>query len=264
VTDQSPSSDRNPFDQAAEAFRRFRPRYPQVVFDKIMENFPPPRERALDLGAGTGLSTLPLCTHFEEVIAVEPSEPMAETLADLSPRIRVISRTAEQLPDSPDVTVDLVTVASALYWMNGEVALEKIARWLRPDGRLAVFRHGIPVLTGFLKRIIDREYSENWDDHRHPRLRDEGYSLRTVRSSPFYEDVEVFSVPNRIFVSAHQLVGFYSSTSYGAAYLRSIEEPQFYLEELEREIQESVDGEPFAIDFNIELILGIRKRDGSA
>ena len=122
-----PSSDKNPFDQAAEAFRRFRPRYPRVIFDKIMERFPPPRERALDLGAGTGLATLPLCDHFEEVIAVEPSEEMAEKLADLSPRIRVLSIPAEDLPNTPDTQVDLVTVGSALYWMDGELALEKVA-----------------------------------------------------------------------------------------------------------------------------------------
>jgi SAM-dependent methyltransferase len=255
----SPPPSKNPFDQAAEAFRRFRPRYPQIVFDKILEDFPPPQERALDLGAGTGLATLPLCSHFHEVIAVEPSRPMAETLGELSPRIRVMSLSAEQLGDAPEIKVDLVTVASALYWMNGEVALEKVGRWLRPGGRLAVFRHGIPVLMDTLKRIIDREYSERWDDFRHPRLRDAGYSQRTVRSSPYYEDAELFSIPNRIYVAAHQLVGFYSSTSYGAAYLRSLTEPQFYLEELEREIKDSVDGEPITIDFNIELILARRK-----
>lgn len=257
-------SDKNPFDQAAEAFRRFRPRYPQVVFDKIMEDFPPPQKRALDLGAGTGLSTLPLCSHFNEVIAVEPSKPMAETLGELSPRIQVMSLAAEALADAPEIQVDLVTVASALYWMNGAVVLEKLGRWLRPGGRLAVFRHGIPVLTGALKQIIDREYSERWDDFRHPRLRDVGYSQRTVRSSDHYEDAEVFSIPNRIYVAAHQLVGFYSSTSYGAAYLRSMSEPQFYLEELEREIKDSVDGEPIAIDFNIELILARRKTNSGA
>jgi SAM-dependent methyltransferase len=259
-----PPPSKNPFDQAAEAFRRFRPRYPQVVFDKILEDFPPPRERALDLGAGTGLATLPLCSRFDEVIAVEPSIPMAEKLSDLSPRIRVMSLSAEELSGVTEVRVDLVTVASALYWMNGEVALQKVARWLRPRGRLAVFRHGIPVLAGTLKRIIDREYSERWDDFRHPRLRDTGYSQRTVRSSPYYEDVELFSIPNRIYVTAHQLVGFYSSTSYGAAYLRSLTEPQFYLEELEREIKDSVDGEPIAIDFNIELILARRKMNSDA
>ncbi len=259
-----PSSDKNPFDQAAEAFRRYRPPYPNTLFDRIMEDFPPPHERAVDLGAGTGLATLPLCTHFKEVIAVEPSEPMAEKLAELSPRIRVLSVPAEDLPSNPLAPIDLVIVASSLYWMDGELALEKVARWLRPHGRLAVFRYGIPILEGALKRLIDREYRDRWDAFRHPRLRDEGYSQRTVRSSPYYEEVRVLSVPNRIELDPHQLVGFYSSTSYGAAYLRTVPEPQFYLEDLEREIREAAGSLTIPVDFNIEVVLAQRKVDGAA
>jgi SAM-dependent methyltransferase len=259
----TPSPEKNPFDQAAEAFRRFRPSYPDTLFQKIMEDFPPPHDRAIDLGAGTGLATLPLCSHFREVIAIEPSEPMAEKLAELSPQIQVMSMPAEDIPDSPRVQVDLVTVASALYWMDGELALEKVARWLRPQGRLAVYRYGVPVLKGALKRLIDREYEDRWDAFRHPRLRDEGYSQRTVRSSPFYEDVQVSRIPNHLELDAHSLVGFYSSTSYGAAYVRSLSEPTFYLEDLEREIREAAGTILIPVDFSIEVVIAQRKADGA-
>jgi trans-aconitate methyltransferase len=65
------------FGPIAGAYQAYRPAYPQALFDRILEALPPKnRRRAIDLGAGTGLSTLPLCRWFAEVVAVEPDPQM--------------------------------------------------------------------------------------------------------------------------------------------------------------------------------------------
>ena len=57
-------------------------------------------------------------------------------------------------------------------------------------------------------------------------LRDEGYSERVIRASNLFGDIKVERVPHIVEWTPAQAAGFCSSTSYGAAYLRTLGEPQ--------------------------------------
>lgn len=61
------------FGQAANAYNTFRPDYPPELFARILAAVDPARRnRAMDLGAGTGKATRDLVEHFREVIALSP------------------------------------------------------------------------------------------------------------------------------------------------------------------------------------------------
>jgi len=118
------------FGAAAAAYSAFRPAHPPRLFERILERVPPENPGcAMDLGAGTGLSTLPLCQWFARVIAVEPDPRMAGRLEGLHKNIVVRISTAEECVKEPD-SVDLVTCGTALYWMDGPRVLEKASSWL--------------------------------------------------------------------------------------------------------------------------------------
>ena len=68
------------------------------------------------------------------MIAVEPVAEMRAALPESVGRAR---RTAEAIP-LDDASVDLVTVAQAFHWFDGDAALTEIHRVLRPGGRLAL------------------------------------------------------------------------------------------------------------------------------
>ncbi len=243
------------FSSAAEAYRAFRPAYPPELFDRILAGVPRAnRRRALDLGAGTGLSTLPLCRWFAQVIAVEPDPQMAANLADLHASIRVQQTTAEDYQQEPE-SADLVTSGTAFYWMDGPRVLARIHSWLHPSGVLAIYRYRLPRTPHAVGAVIRRQFELYWDRFRHERLRDEDYSRRTLAAAPGFGPIEAATFHRVVRATPHQVVGFWSSTSYVSAYLRTLPEPGAYLQELETSFQRAHPDDMIPMDFELELFL---------
>ncbi len=243
------------FSSAAEAYRAFRPEYPPELFDRILAAVPAGNRRcALDLGAGTGLSTLPLCRWFAEVIAVEPDAQMAASLAGLHPSIRVEQTTAEDYQQEPE-SADLVTSATAFYWMDGPRVLAHIHSWLHPSGVLAVYRYCFPKTPDAVRAVMRRQFELYWDRFRYARLRDEDYSRRTLAAAPGFGPIEAATFHRIVRATPQQVVGFCRSTSYASAYLRSLPEPGAYLQGLETSFRRAHPDDVIPMDFEAELFL---------
>jgi SAM-dependent methyltransferase len=119
------------FARSAEAYERARPDYPPVALQPLRLS---PDLVIVDLAAGTGKLTRLLAGSGATVIAVEP---VAEMRAALPASVQVLEGTAERIP-LDTASADLVTVAQAFHWFDGDAALAEIHRVLRPGGRLAL------------------------------------------------------------------------------------------------------------------------------
>ena len=236
-----------------DAYKTFRIGYLPALFD-LIESVAPKMRRtfAIDLGSGTGLSLPPLLQRFEHVIAVEPDARMAEKIAPHEKLEIRITRSEEFETDSR--SVDLITCATAFYWMDGPTVIEHMTRWLHLDGLIAVYRYGFPALPEKISHIIHRELQQHWNEFRSPRLTDEEYSWRCFSESKHLRQTNRQKLPSAFSMDSRALIGFFSSTSYCGAYLRSIGNAEAYLSSLKAEIDSASNGRIFDVDFSLELI----------
>jgi SAM-dependent methyltransferase len=94
-------------------------------------------DRALDVGAGTGMSSVALCDRARLIVALDRSfEMLAE--APLAPAIARVVGEAERLPLA-SAAVDLVSLGLAYHWLDHTRFLPEARRVLRPEGWLLVY-----------------------------------------------------------------------------------------------------------------------------
>lgn len=243
------------FGHAAEEFERYRPDYPRELFERILAVVPAEhRERAMDLGAGTGKSTRALIPHFAEVIAVEPDPGMAAKLAEEIPRAIVRNATAEACVQ-PEASVDLVTIANAFHWMEAPRVLRNVYNWLHADGILAVYDRPLPKATPAIDAIVLAELRGPWKPHRDPRLKRDLVWENEVRAARGFQLLEETKFSYVIPMSPRDYAGFWRSTSYGSAYARTLADPGAYWAELESRFAAAASGDMIPVDFSPTLIL---------
>jgi ubiquinone/menaquinone biosynthesis C-methylase UbiE len=118
-------------------------------------------ERVLDAGCGAGHTAVTFAPHVKEVIALDFTPAMLEQVEQLAAE-RQLSNVStrhgdvEQLPFEP-ATFDLVVSRySAHHWPHPLIALQEIARVLKPDGQFIlsdVVASPEPLLDTFLQTI---------------------------------------------------------------------------------------------------------------
>jgi ubiquinone/menaquinone biosynthesis C-methylase UbiE len=95
-------------------------------------------QRALDVGCGTGQSSIALAAVADQVAAIDPSEGMLKH-ASLRPNIAYQLGVAERL-DFGAGEFDLVSAGSALHWFDQDRFFAQCQKVLAPAGLLAVHR----------------------------------------------------------------------------------------------------------------------------
>ena len=132
------------FSGYAGAYDAARPRPPAELVTLITQWAGVAQPDVVDVGAGTGLSTMIWADRARQVIAVEPSAQMRAiterkiAAAATGTSFTVTGGTAEQT-GLPDGCADVVTASQAMHWFDAGRALPEIARLLRPGGVLAAY-----------------------------------------------------------------------------------------------------------------------------
>lgn len=132
-------------DQEVVQLYRYRPPYPDAVFETLRKLIVEPRT-LLDAGAGTGAISRALAPFAERVDALDPSVAMLEAGRELpggdDPRIRWIHGRAEDA--ALDGPYGLITCGASLHWMDLDAVLSRFRDWL---GACEV-RRGRPCVVG--------------------------------------------------------------------------------------------------------------------
>lgn len=150
---------------AAERYARSRPNFHPLVVERMRAflELETPLALAVDVGCGTGLSTVALTAIAREVVGVDPSEEMLAR-ATRAPGLRYLAGSAAALP-LPDASADLLTVSNAFHWFDRAAFLSEARRVVRPAGYLVIYTNnfcgemtGEPTFQSWVGEVYARRY----------------------------------------------------------------------------------------------------------
>lgn len=206
------------FDAWAPEYDRYRPGYPDELFDEIAARLElPERPLVVDLGAGTGRASLAMAARGWRVTAVEPGKPMLDILraraTDAGLVVATVHGTAEATGLDP-ATADLATAAQAFHWFDHPRAVSEMGRIVRPGGGIALFWN----LRDASSSALVAAYHDLLDAHgaaratrgpgRHPDTR------RWLADSRSFEEPTFIQVPHTESMTAAAFVGLAFTASY--------------------------------------------------
>lgn len=124
---------------AAERYNKGRPFFHPLIIGRIKEflSLAEPLSSALDVGCGTGLSTVALKEIAQNVVGVDASAEMI-ALAPKESGVKYSVAPAENLPFEEN-EFDIVTVSQVFHWLDKDKFFAEAKRVLRPDGWLVAY-----------------------------------------------------------------------------------------------------------------------------
>jgi SAM-dependent methyltransferase len=145
------------FSKQAAAYAKFRPRYPQELFN-YLGSIVPSRQIAWDCGTGNGQAAIGLAAVFDRVIATDASEKQianAESHKIVEYRVAPAENSRIELG-----TIDLILVAQALHWFDLDRFYAEVRRVLKADGVLAASAYNLLHIEPAVDAIVNRYYHE--------------------------------------------------------------------------------------------------------
>jgi len=241
------------FGKDSHSFKTYRLDYPKSLILHIMSKISDSdHSTCIDVGSGTGHSCKWLLKEFNEVLAIEPDQNLANCI-EPHPRLRVLNSRAKQTIIDHN-SADLVTCATAFHWLDAQAALDKIHLWLKDKGMLAVYQYRMPKGDHPVFSIIEREMNDSWKPFRHKRLLDKNYSYREISKSLKFSPPEITKIPYNIQMDAERLIGFLLSTSFVGRFIRSSATSRNQMETFIKQIKLLCKNEVLLAQFEIELI----------
>ncbi len=168
----------------AKIYSLFRPVPPKSLVAQIADFTKVDKALAVDVGCGSGQSSLVLAPHFAKVVGLDISESQIKEARENSHEANLEFRVSDSNGglDFEDASVSAVTACQAIHWFDIPRFYSESRRILVPGGVLAVYGYHFtdvsPVVENHekLNRLRDEFYAITkpfWSSRR--RLVDEGY-----------------------------------------------------------------------------------------
>jgi ubiquinone/menaquinone biosynthesis C-methylase UbiE len=155
------------FSKQAEIYAKYRPQYPQELFDFIL-NQVDKKQTAWDCATGNGQSAKVIAKYFEQVFATDISQEQidkAEQVANISYSVQPAEQTL-----FTDNTFDLITVSQALHWFATHEFYNEVKRVAKPFSVFAAWSYALLFISPEIDKVIRSFYTNiigpYWDAER--------------------------------------------------------------------------------------------------
>jgi len=196
------------FSGHAPDYARYRPRYPDTLFD-FLAHTSPSRQMAWDCATGNGQAAIDLAIHFSRVFASDAS-PEQIAAARAHDRVTYAVEPAENSSLETGST-DLVLVAQALHWFEFEPFFREVGRVLKPGGILAIVAYLFLNIDAEIDEILGSFYYETIYDYWPP---ERSHIENGYRDIPFpFEELEAPHIQMSANWSLGELMGYLGTWS---------------------------------------------------
>lgn len=144
----------------ADVYESARPQMPEYAIKVVCDYLERKPGLVVDLGCGTGLSTVPWKDVAERVIGIEPSGDMFRVASQKAGENTSFIQAYSADTTLPDSCADAVICSQSFHWMEPFSTLQEANRILRPGGVFATVDCDWPPKT---KWQAEKAYMELYD-----------------------------------------------------------------------------------------------------
>lgn len=120
----------------AQLYEHSRPTIPDSACEIVLNYLENNPNQIVDLGCGTGLSTLAWIDKCDKIIGIDPNEEMLSIAKQKSKDILFIKAYSDNT-SLPENSTDIVICSQSFHWMNPTDTLAEVTRILKPHGVFA-------------------------------------------------------------------------------------------------------------------------------
>ncbi len=251
----------------AEIYENNRPTVPKKACEFILNYLERTPKQIVDLGCGTGLSTLAWKNKCDNIIGIEPSLDMLSIAKEKSTSKIHFKRAYANNTGLSDNCADIVVCSQSFHWMNPVDTLSEINRILKPGGIFATIDCDWPPVCNWRAevaydillnkiRIIEEENPSiyktfhRWNKSKH---------LENIRESGYFKYFREIIFDSKEICSAERFIGIALSQGGLQTILKT--EPELIendIRHFENTINQIYKDRKFNINFCYRMRIGIK------
>lgn len=199
------------YSETTQAYRWARPTYPKSLVDRaVSQSHLSQKSSILEMGCGPGIATAALAAKGFRVQGVEPSTAACKLAAkacrEYGDRVKIHNSTFEDYPLN-NQQFDAVLAATSFHWIAPDVACEKSAAALRPNGALILLWATPPQPDAEIYEYLQPVYEQHGlAEMGHEQQRDQAYYQGNFERFADIVSSSGYFQPTPVAVEAHHSI----------------------------------------------------------
>lgn len=154
---------KNWYSPVAEAYDKFRPRYPQNLINRVVKLTQlSPQAKILEIGCGPGTATVDFAQFGFSMLCLEPNPDFYQLVqqnCQQYPNVEICNTSLEEYQLGTE-KFDIVLAANAWHWIPPEVKYSKAANALKNNGYLVLLWNMTPEPKYEIYQVLKDVYQE--------------------------------------------------------------------------------------------------------